>query len=79
MAVSRSLLVTATAMMMMFAVLLSIVCPCVEAQSFAPAPAPALSSDGTSVDQGIAYALMIVALLLTYLIHPLDAFPYGLF
>ncbi|KAL8192589.1 hypothetical protein R6Q57_027775 [Mikania cordata] len=75
MAVNRSLLVTA--MSMMFAFLLSIVCPCVEAQSLAPAPAPA--SDGTSIDQGIAYALMIVALLLTYLIHPLDAFPYGLF
>jgi hypothetical protein len=28
---------------------------------------------GTSVDQGIAYLLMIVALVLTYLIHPLDA------
>lgn len=28
---------------------------------------------GTSVDQGIAYALMFVALVLTYLIHPLDA------
>uniref|UniRef100_J3M502 Arabinogalactan peptide 16 n=1 Tax=Oryza brachyantha TaxID=4533 RepID=J3M502_ORYBR len=39
----------------------------------APAPAPAPSSDGTSVDQGIAYLLMIVALVLTYLIHPLDA------
>ncbi|KAI3741358.1 hypothetical protein L1987_59030 [Smallanthus sonchifolius] len=75
MAVNRAQLVAAMAVT--FAVLLSIVCPCVEAQSFAPAPAP--SSDGTSIDQGIAYALMIVALLLTYLIHPLDAFPYGLF
>jgi len=28
---------------------------------------------GTSVDQGIAYVLMLVALVLTYLIHPLDA------
>jgi hypothetical protein len=28
---------------------------------------------GTSVDQGIAYVLMFVALALTYLIHPLDA------
>lgn len=28
---------------------------------------------GTSVDQGIAYLLMVVALVLTYLIHPLDA------
>ncbi|OEL36869.1 hypothetical protein BAE44_0002121 [Dichanthelium oligosanthes] len=39
----------------------------------AQAPAPAPASDGTSVDQGIAYVLMLVALVLTYLIHPLDA------
>ncbi|KAK9121705.1 hypothetical protein Syun_019322 [Stephania yunnanensis] len=43
----------------------------VDAQNSAPAPAP--TSDGTSVDQGIAYVLMLVALVLTYLIHPLDA------
>ncbi|KAF8695895.1 hypothetical protein HU200_036771 [Digitaria exilis] len=42
------------------------------ANAQAPAPAPA-ASDGTSVDQGIAYLLMLVALVLTYLIHPLDA------
>ncbi|KMZ60223.1 arabinogalactan protein 20 [Zostera marina] len=43
-------------------------------------PAPAPVSDGTSVDQGIAYGLMLVALVLTYLIHPLDASSlYGLF
>ncbi|KAH0468158.1 hypothetical protein IEQ34_003191 [Dendrobium chrysotoxum] len=36
------------------------------------APAPAPASDGTSIDQGIAYILMLVALVLTYLIHPLD-------
>ncbi|KAL9430286.1 hypothetical protein AB3S75_025637 [Citrus x aurantiifolia] len=55
--------------------ILAIVSPAVEAQSPvpAPAPAPAPSSDGTSIDQGIAYLLMLVALLLTYLIHPLDA------
>ncbi|CAL4955344.1 unnamed protein product [Urochloa decumbens] len=39
----------------------------------AQGPAPAPASDGTSVDQGIAYVLMLVALVLTYLIHPLDA------
>ncbi|CAA7016869.1 unnamed protein product [Microthlaspi erraticum] len=39
----------------------------------AQAPAPAPTSDGTSIDQGIAYLLMVVALVLTYLIHPLDA------
>ncbi|CAN8286117.1 unnamed protein product [Cochlearia groenlandica] len=41
------------------------------AQSIAPAPSP--TSDGISIDQGIAYLLMVVALVLTYLIHPLDA------
>ncbi|KAM5555571.1 arabinogalactan protein 20 [Rosa sericea] len=45
----------------------------------APAPAPALTSDGTSIDQGIAYVLMLVALVLTYLIHPLDATSYNFF
>uniref|UniRef100_A0A0E0E2B8 Arabinogalactan peptide 16 n=1 Tax=Oryza meridionalis TaxID=40149 RepID=A0A0E0E2B8_9ORYZ len=52
------------------------------ASAAAPAqpPAPAPSSDGTSIDQGIAYVLMLVALVLTYLIHPLDASsPYKLF
>ncbi|GJM93682.1 hypothetical protein PR202_ga10264 [Eleusine coracana subsp. coracana] len=39
----------------------------------AQTPAPAPTSDGTSLDQGIAYVLMFVALVLTYLIHPLDA------
>uniref|UniRef100_A0A0D3F3C5 Uncharacterized protein n=1 Tax=Oryza barthii TaxID=65489 RepID=A0A0D3F3C5_9ORYZ len=34
----------------------------------------------TSIDLGIAYILMLVALVLTYLIHPLDASsPYKLF
>ena len=32
-------------------------------------PAPTPFSDGTAVDQGIAYILMFVALLITYLIH----------
>ncbi|KAL5228874.1 hypothetical protein ABZP36_017139 [Zizania latifolia] len=39
----------------------------------AQAPVAAPTGDGTSVDQGIAYVLMFVALALTYLIHPLDA------
>ncbi|KAF5733107.1 Arabinogalactan protein 20 [Tripterygium wilfordii] len=59
------------------ALVLVFVTPYVEAQSMAPAPAPA--SDGTSIDQGIAYLLMIVALVLTYLIHPLDASSYHFF
>ncbi|KAF3781987.1 Arabinogalactan peptide 22 [Nymphaea thermarum] len=37
-------------------------------QSLAPAPAPA-SSDGNAIDQGIAYVLLFVALLLTYFLH----------
>ncbi|QCD91708.1 arabinogalactan protein 41-like [Vigna unguiculata] len=37
------------------------------AQSLPPAPPP--TSDGTSIDQGIAYVLMMLALALTYLIH----------
>ncbi|PHT40884.1 Arabinogalactan peptide 16 [Capsicum baccatum] len=49
----------------------------VQAQDFAPAPAP--TSDGISIDQGIAYVLMLVALVLTYLIHPMDASSYKLF
>ncbi|KAL3653606.1 Arabinogalactan protein 22 [Castilleja foliolosa] len=41
--------------------------PSVSAHSFAPAPSP--SSDGTAIDQGIAYVLMFLALALTYIIH----------
>ncbi|WCJ22377.1 arabinogalactan protein 20 [Euphorbia peplus] len=52
-----------------FALIFVIFSPSVRAQ----APAPAPTSDGTSIDQGIAYTLMLVALVLTYLIHPLDA------
>ncbi|KAF8036401.1 hypothetical protein BT93_C2190 [Corymbia citriodora subsp. variegata] len=35
----------------------------------AQSPAPAPSSDGVAIDQGIAYLLMLVALVLTYIIH----------
>ncbi|PKA64239.1 Arabinogalactan peptide 16 [Apostasia shenzhenica] len=60
----------------LIALIFGIVLPAVQAQ----APAPAPSSDGTSIDQGIAYVLMLLALVLTYLIHPLDASsPYKLF
>ncbi|KAL5993538.1 hypothetical protein ACLOJK_014463 [Asimina triloba] len=46
----------------------------VQAQNLAPAPtsdgpSPAPTSDGVAIDQGIAYVLMLVALVLTYLIH----------
>ncbi|XP_022759580.1 arabinogalactan peptide 20-like [Durio zibethinus] len=60
-----------------FALAFAIGSPYVEAQSAAPAPSP--TSDGTSIDQGIAYVLMLVALVLTYLIHPLDASSYSFF
>ncbi|XAR53986.1 hypothetical protein NMG60_11028959 [Bertholletia excelsa] len=64
----------------LFAVALAIVSPAaVQARTPASSPAPAPASDGTSIDQGIAYVLMIVALVLTYLIHPLDASSYSFF
>ncbi|PIA49109.1 hypothetical protein AQUCO_01300157v1 [Aquilegia coerulea] len=62
---------------MITTLIFSIILPAVHAQSMAPAPAP--SNDGTSIDLGIAYVLMLVALVLTYLIHPLDASSYSLF
>ncbi|KAM7508588.1 hypothetical protein LguiA_019041 [Lonicera macranthoides] len=62
-----------------FAILFSIVSPHARAQSSAPAPAPAPTSDGTSIDQGIAYVLMVAALVLTYVIHPMDASSYNFF
>ncbi|CAF2016320.1 unnamed protein product [Brassica oleracea var. botrytis] len=48
-------------------IVFSIFFPMAQAQSAAPAPAP--TSDGTTIDQGIAYVLMLVALVLTYYIH----------
>ncbi|KAI3444450.1 hypothetical protein Pfo_001115 [Paulownia fortunei] len=65
------------ALMAISAIVLSTAIPCAQAQGMAPAPAPA--SDGTSIDQGIAYVLMFVALVLTYLIHPMDASSYNFF
>ncbi|XP_047336890.1 arabinogalactan protein 41-like [Impatiens glandulifera] len=51
-----------------FSLIISVFLPAAAvAQSAAPAPAP--TSDGTSIDQGIAYVLMLVALMLTYFIH----------
>ena len=34
---------------------------------------------GSSIDLGVAYTLMFMALVLTYLMHPIDAFPFNLF
>ncbi|CAA7023025.1 unnamed protein product [Microthlaspi erraticum] len=59
------------AVVALFAFVFAVVAPFAGAQSLAPAPSP--TSDGTSIDQGIAYLLMVVALVLTYLVHPLDA------
>ncbi|XP_077229355.1 arabinogalactan protein 41-like [Tasmannia lanceolata] len=67
MAVSRVSFVAISIVALIFGIVL----PAVQALGHAPAPAP--TSDGTSIDQGIAYLLMLVALVLTYLIHPMDA------
>ncbi|KAK9102247.1 hypothetical protein Sjap_019501 [Stephania japonica] len=39
------------------------------AQSPGPAMAPSPTSDGVTIDQGIAYVLMLAALVVTYIIH----------
>ncbi|GAB4861636.1 Arabinogalactan protein 20 [Ancistrocladus abbreviatus] len=72
MEVSRGVIIVGTVIM---ALLFAIALPSAHAQSMAPAPAPA--SDGSSIDQGIACVLMLVALVVTYLIHPLDAAAYS--
>ncbi|KAL8210060.1 hypothetical protein R6Q57_006792 [Mikania cordata] len=55
-----------------FALVFAITLPtAVHGQPFAPTPAPA--NDGTSIDQGIAYLLMLLALVLTYIIHTIDS------
>ncbi|KAM3760114.1 hypothetical protein ACB098_01G169600 [Castanea mollissima] len=53
--------------MAIFAIVLALAVLSINAQSLAPAPGP--SSDGVAIDQGIAYTLMVLALLLTYMIH----------
>ncbi|KAL3844510.1 hypothetical protein ACJIZ3_001913 [Penstemon smallii] len=56
------------------ALVFAIFLPAVQGQGhdvLAPAPAP--TSDGTTIDQGIACGLMLLALVLTYLIHTFDA------
>nr|KYP49329.1 Arabinogalactan peptide 20 [Cajanus cajan] len=39
------------------------------AQDLALSPSPPPTSDGTAIDQGIGYILMLVALAITYMIH----------
>nr|KYP41739.1 Arabinogalactan peptide 20 [Cajanus cajan] len=53
--------------MSIIALVLASLPPSINAQILPPAPAP--TSDGIAVDQGIAYLLMFLALLLTYIIH----------
>ncbi|WOG94297.1 hypothetical protein DCAR_0313590 [Daucus carota subsp. sativus] len=48
-----------------FALFLALVLPSISAQ----APAPAPTSDGSALDQGVAYVLMLLALAVTYIIH----------
>ncbi|KVI01225.1 Arabinogalactan peptide, AGP [Cynara cardunculus var. scolymus] len=50
-----------------FVTLLCLIFPIIDAQG--PASAPSPSSDGATIDQGVAYVLMVVALALTYIIH----------
>ncbi|KAF5788550.1 putative arabinogalactan protein/22/41 [Helianthus annuus] len=53
--------------MAVFGLVMALLLPSINAQG--PAAAPAPSNDGASIDQGVAYVLMVVALALTYIIH----------
>ncbi|KAK1419141.1 hypothetical protein QVD17_28299 [Tagetes erecta] len=62
---------SSSALISAFALVFAITLPtAVHPHPFAPAPAP--TSHGTSIDQGIAYLLMLLALVLTYIIHTTD-------
>ncbi|OIV97976.1 hypothetical protein TanjilG_14076 [Lupinus angustifolius] len=63
MAVSNDSVRVVTFLGLIYATLVSVA----SAQSHAPAPGP--TSDGTTIDQAIAYILMLLALVLTYIIH----------
>jgi hypothetical protein len=39
------------------------------AQNLDESPAPAPTSDAHNLDQGIAYFLMVIALVITYMLH----------
>ncbi|KAE8658190.1 Arabinogalactan peptide 20 [Hibiscus syriacus] len=55
------------AVMAVVALAVNLFAPSMNAQSLAPAPPP--TSDGATLDQGIACILMLVALVITYIIH----------
>ncbi|OMO91586.1 Arabinogalactan peptide, AGP [Corchorus olitorius] len=55
--------------MAIFGLVLALLLPSINAHSPASAPAPPPTSDGVAVDQGVAYVLMLLALVLTYIIH----------
>ncbi|CAJ2667540.1 unnamed protein product [Trifolium pratense] len=63
MAVSSSSIRMVAIISLIFATLMSVA----SSQSMAPAPTP--TSDGTTIDQAIACTLMLLALVLTYIIH----------
>ncbi|KAJ7543857.1 hypothetical protein O6H91_09G056000 [Diphasiastrum complanatum] len=56
----------------LLALLIGVIMPTVRANT-PPTAGPLPANDGVAVDQYIAYVLMFAALVLTYLIHPLDA------
>ncbi|KAH7315249.1 hypothetical protein KP509_21G041400 [Ceratopteris richardii] len=45
----------------------------------AESPAPPPANDGVTIDLGIAYALLLTALVVTYLVHPMDALAFKFF
>ncbi|KAJ7531935.1 hypothetical protein O6H91_14G065200 [Diphasiastrum complanatum] len=67
-----------TQLSVLLALLIGVIMPTVHA-NVAPAAGPMQANDGVAVDQCIAYVLMFAALVVTYLIHPLDASGYTIF
>ncbi|QCE15636.1 Arabinogalactan peptide [Vigna unguiculata] len=63
MAVSSASFRVVTFLFLIIAALMSV------ASSQVTAPAPAPTSDGTTIDQAVAYVLMLLALVLTYIMH----------
>ena len=51
------------------ALLFTISLPAAAAAAMDDAQSPSPTNDGTTVDQGIAYVLMLLALIVTYIIH----------